>query len=589
MTLYVGPTITIANPPDIMGPGMNGGGYGGSMSDWVGITQSDLKQMMRDLNFHYTRGKVIQALNLLQKKIDAVYESSALAAEEIVEKDLETVGFASGNRATDFAVNLRLIDDLIETRKIELESTLKISFSYSGSDPLTLTNSQRTNIGITAMGNDRTKFPDRLTEQLDSYGSSYKAAKDAVIMSNALKLLVIRATSLADKFLAAGTGFLISSSKSAQLSVAGGSIALTSGVALTLDNAIKSAVAFFETLRSAASLETAAGVASRWIPIAALVWPSSLGNSDLDFSKRPQTILTTPINNLAIDNPHYSNSEWMEIATGKGVVNIPYRIHGEYSKYSVVATQSNTGIPSQVKVRALTLNRTLNAYTFITTEALPRTLVFPISQPGNSSTATPAYNIEVPVYTGVTITPIKPETETLPAFENSHILDGIYVFPIESGLPPIYAVFSSPYEDATTRGKYSGRMYNPEKSGGPILDLDWKSTSITQEGLALVKLHTSRFYPSDANMVMIDRLEKILYGDISVTDIDKRFYTHEIRELARYRALGVPDGEEGKVWNNAHTATLEDYKLNERLDPMYTESAIIAGQQQEYTDAMKGV
>ena len=154
------------------------------------------------------------------------------------------------------------------------------------------------------MGNDRTKFPDRLTEQLDSYGSSYKAAKDAVIMSNALKLLVTRATSLADKFLAAGTGFLISSSKYAQLSVAGGSIALTSGVALTLDNAIKSAVAFFETLRSAASLETAAGVASRWIPIAALVWPSSLGNSDLDFSKRPQTILTTPINNLAIDNPH---------------------------------------------------------------------------------------------------------------------------------------------------------------------------------------------------------------------------------------------------------------------------------------------
>lgn len=195
----------------------------------------------------------------------------------------------------------------------------------------------------------------------------------------------------------------------------------------------------------------------------------------------------------------------------------------------------------------------------------------------------------MPVYTGVTITPITPEAETLPAFENSHILDGIYVFPIESGLPPIYAVFSSPYDDATTKGKYSGRMYNPEKSGGPILDLDWKSISITLEGIDLVKLHTDRFGASDANMIMIDRLERILRGEISVTDIDKRFYTHEIRELARYRALGVPDGKEGDVWNNAHTAALEDYKINENRDPMYTESAMIAGQQQEYIEAMKGI
>ncbi|GKX62444.1 hypothetical protein SOASR032_10130 [Pragia fontium] len=80
----------------------------------------------------------------------------------------------------------------------------------------------------------------------------------------------------------------------------------------------------------------------------------------------------------------------------------------------------------------------------------------------------------------------------------------------------------------------------------------------------------------------IDRLEKILKGELQATDTDKRFYTHEIRELERYRALGVQDGVEDKsVWNNAHTATLEDYKINEKTQDLYTPEAIKAYEAQE--------
>ncbi len=65
---------------------------------------------------------------------------------------------------------------------------------------------------------------------------------------------------------------------------------------------------------------------------------------------------------------------------------------------------------------------------------------------------------------------------------------------------------------------------------------------------------------------MIERLEKILTNKLTATDIDKRFYTHEIRELERYRMLGIPDDVNDKsVWNDAHTATLEDFKINEKL------------------------
>jgi len=80
---------------------------------------------------------------------------------------------------------------------------------------------------------------------------------------------------------------------------------------------------------------------------------------------------------------------------------------------------------------------------------------------------------------------------------------------------------------------------------------------------------------------MIDRLEKILGGEFEATDIDRRFYTHEVRELERYRALGVPDGvEDKKVWNDAHTATLEDYKINVKTQPLYTPEAEAADEAQ---------
>ena len=69
---------------------------------------------------------------------------------------------------------------------------------------------------------------------------------------------------------------------------------------------------------------------------------------------------------------------------------------------------------------------------------------------------------------------------------------------------------------------------------------------------------------------MIKRLEDIISGDIKATDWDKRFYTHEMREFQRYKALGhestlqkeIVDG--GDVWNNTHTATLEDYRITDQ-------------------------
>ncbi|MCL6746885.1 S-type pyocin domain-containing protein [Kosakonia sp. R1.Fl] len=190
---------------------------------------------------------------------------------------------------------------------------------------------------------------------------------------------------------------------------------------------------------------------------------------------------------------------------------------------------------------------------------------------------------EVPPGDTVTVAPVP---------GNPDFRDFVLIFPAESGLKPLYVMQNSPYGEVTEKGKYSGRPYNPDKAGGPVRDLDWQGAVINQAGIDKVKLHTARFGESIDNTMMIDRLEKILSGELDVTDTDRRFYTHEIRELERYRALGIADGtvpdngmKAAEVWNNAHTATLEDFKLKSEYTLFYTPEAIKAAEEQEMRGA----
>ncbi|MND78270.1 Pyocin-S2 [compost metagenome] len=311
------------------------------------------------------------------------------------------------------------------------------------------------------------------------------------------------------------------------------------------------------------------------VGIGALFYSPALANGE----RFPQTVLTLPGSNFLPKPPSNLN----EIAATEGTIDLPYRIFGDLNQYTLVATPAGGSVSAKVPVRALAFDPTISSYTFTSNDTPPNILSFPIIHLGDGSTTSPARPAQVPTYTGVTLSPLLVQPEPLPAFELPDFRDCIYCFPIESGLPPIYVVFNSPYEGATTRGKYSGRFFNPAKAGGPILDLDWASATVTQAGIDLVKLHTGRFRPSDANAIMIDRLKKILLGKLVITDVDKRFYTHEIRELERFRALGVADGvnsDDGVIWNNTHAATLEDYKIKDAFELLYTPDAIEADEKQ---------
>ncbi|MGB9098864.1 S-type pyocin domain-containing protein [Erwinia sp.] len=194
---------------------------------------------------------------------------------------------------------------------------------------------------------------------------------------------------------------------------------------------------------------------------------------------------------------------------------------------------------------------------------------------GNSNPVpiTPSHTgVEVQIPENIVIT-----TTPMPSFDG--LQDFIYWQPNAdgTGVVPIYVVLSNPYGETNARGEYSGREYHTDKAGGPIQNLDWRTANIDKAGVDKVKLHTGRFKESEnENQMMISRLEKILKGELQVTDTDKRFYTHEIRELERYRNLGIKDGEvrgnteeQSAVWNSTHTASLEDYKINEKGQPIY--------------------
>jgi hypothetical protein len=118
------------------------------------------------------------------------------------------------------------------------------------------------------------------------------------------------------------------------------------------------------------------------------------------------------------------------------------------------------------------------------------------------------------------------------------------------------------------RGPSSDREFEPEHAGGPIRRLTTDRIRITGRGIDAVQRHVARFGPDPMNEAMIRRLREIEAGHLSETQYDLNFYTHELREAVRYRRLGWPEEQPADddaahdLWNDAHTATLEDYRLS---------------------------
>jgi hypothetical protein len=344
-------------------------------------------------------------------------------------------------------------------------------------------------------------------------------------------------------------------------------------------------------LRSAVQVvatASAAAMGSVLVGFTALLMPSRLGNGE-------RFAMTVPLAELASED----TQTLREIADRQGNLDLPvglgYRSIGAGVEVFAVSTDG-FDLRSDVPVLHATYNLLNDVYETALPDSPTDFLTWtPAVSSGNSSTDLPIVGTGTPAYSGAPIVPVEGRLDLHPV-----VVEGwqnfIIVFPDDSGIAPLYVVFSSPYDGASAKGKYSGRIFNPEKAGGPILDLDWRTTVITQAGIDAVKLHIARLDQSDANDIMVQRLEKILNRTWEVSDTDLRYYTHELRELERFRAMGLRDNfkpESGSPeWNNAHTATLEDYKLGSDDLLLYSPTAIEAGNKQIdriYEQLLKGI
>lgn len=277
----------------------------------------------------------------------------------------------------------------------------------------------------------------------------------------------------------------------------------------------------------------------------------------------------------------------VKIEPGTTSVNLPVRgsLINHNGQLALELLKTGGSVPAAVPV----LNAVRDAVTGLDKITVPavagepsRTiLINPATAPaGPGNTGNQAPVPVTPVHTGTDVKPVgNIVVTTSPVSETGSLQDFIYWRPDAkgTGVEPVYVMLNNPYGETNAKGQYSGRDYHTDKAGGPIQNLDWRGVSIDSTGVDKVKLHTSRFGEQADNKVMIDRLERIVKGELQATDTDRRFYTHEIRELERYRNLGINDGKMpdnyDEVWNNTHTATLEDYKINVKTDPLYTPEA----------------
>ncbi|RZI25020.1 hypothetical protein EUX58_12655, partial [Pseudomonas sp. 770NI] len=285
-------------------------------------------------------------------------------------------------------------------------------------------------------------------EKIAAHKLALQAAADrkaAEAKAAADKLAALKA--IADKIEAtrAKNTFKISSvTKTTQVSAVAGSIALTANTTLTLDTAVKSAIQMLNSLKSAATLETTAGLLARYIPFSLLVWSPKLGNSDLYPSNQPQVLFTAPVSEIF---PELNHSDLLTKGYNWKTATVPYRIHGNPTGFSLIETGKNLKVDPHVKVFVIVTNKKLNAHKIMTGDIPPQTMFFPMETPANSSTETPAQLVNPIVYDGVTLTPIEVKAETLPAVDQLTFRDCIYCFPADTGLPPIYVVFSEPADN----------------------------------------------------------------------------------------------------------------------------------------------
>lgn len=249
------------------------------------------------------------------------------------------------------------------------------------------------------------------------------------------------------------------SASSAQLVTASGRIIAAEGGATALQSAVRSAVAIVtENLVKAGS--------GMMVGISTLVYSPKLGDGELS----SRYSFSIPLSELGALAPGEFKS-----GTVKLPVRLDFRVStADHIELVAVATDLLSE-SSSLRIIAAKYDSERKVYTASTPDVPGRDLLWtPIVQPGNSSTARPVHSFPGPVYEGATLVPLEGRIDNHPELADTEIDDYIFVFPADSGLPPLYVVFRSPRNmPGTVSGKGQSVQGNwlrhpPSRIGAPV-------------------------------------------------------------------------------------------------------------------------
>ncbi|WP_277760624.1 S-type pyocin domain-containing protein [Pseudomonas sp. A34-9] len=226
------------------------------------------------------------------------------------------------------------------------------------------------------------------------------------------------------------------------------------------------------SLRSAVTIATAA-ISTSAVPVlvgfAALFVPSELGNGDLFAA-------SVPLSDLAPD----LEDDLYELARIGADVDLPVRLGsrtiGNKVEVVVVSTDGVT-VPSKVPVVSARFDALKNVYvsSASATDAKGPVITWtPLLEPPNPSTQLPLADPDLPIYEGANVTPDSGRIDPFPEMDLYGFGGWITVFPVESGIPPIFTMFRDRRQDPgfasgigqPVSGNWLGAAATPQ--GAPI-------------------------------------------------------------------------------------------------------------------------
>jgi hypothetical protein len=246
-----------------------------------------------------------------------------------------------------------------------------------------------------------------------------KALREAMEAANAAK--GVRPFSVSGAAAASGPVF----------AVAAGTLAVDAATTLAIRAALRTAATVALTA-SATAIGTASGVLIV-VGVAALVYHALKDNEPYAVSF-PLSDLTT-----------FDGDDLHAIGKASGEFDLSVAMGSRTTQSTtefVVAAADGTTVPGKVRVRLATYDPVLNVYRTDLPDTTSSGMTWtPIVGPGNASTALPAEQPNVGLYTGATAKALEGRIDQNPQMDLYTFGGVIYVFPNESGIPPQYVVF----------------------------------------------------------------------------------------------------------------------------------------------------